>query len=197
MPGYTTRVNSTRCTDRQLQTQAGGGTSTTAFSSTHQTLFFQPPRPLEHNLWGEVMHNGVKWKRFTSRTHKVKLCSSTKLGFEAENWGCVSRQRHCETKTNSKMNKSYPPINHLDRVSALNPMRCSYSIKSNETCEPQVDVFICHLLLLLFCLGWLRVINTGATASVTKPRADLSAAWVNRVSLPLHHGLCCSGNISV
>lgn len=53
------------------------------FSSAHQPFYFSLQSP-EHNLQDEVMHNGVKWKLFISLTHEVKLCSSTKLGFEPE-----------------------------------------------------------------------------------------------------------------
>lgn len=62
-----------------------------SWDDEHPTLLFDTPtlasslQSLEHNLWDEVMHNGVKWKLFMSLTHKVKLFSLTKLGFEPEN----------------------------------------------------------------------------------------------------------------
>lgn len=75
----------TRSTRRHSHAPMQVGRQAPRLSLRHADPFLSASSRLSIICGDEVMHNGVKWRLFTSLTHNVKLCSLTELGFEPEN----------------------------------------------------------------------------------------------------------------
>lgn len=148
----------------------GGRRAAYIFSLWFAHLFFFPSlQSLKQNLQDEVMHNGVKWKLFTSLTRRERLRAQTTDGFWTIKLGLsifgISRKTQCGAQSRRERD--------FKRLLCRRPQACSFGNKA-LTCHfpfPLRQTIVKSLRSSSFLEGkfWRKIQNAWAIIKLYVP----------------------------